>query len=228
MKGLRRRSFLLGLCGAVCAAGCNFPTAMYFLFPEAKEQAKYFRLAPEDSKKEVTVVLWTYMGLDMRPEFAQFDRALTEMLARQIRQMSLENKEKVTLVKPRLVEEYKNTHPNWKSLDPEQVGRYFKADYVIGLEIDQLSLYEPNASPPLYRGKTHILISLTNVKDPDESQQPSEFTDAYPADLRGGLDSFDMPVMQFRQKFLEHLAHKLSFYFVNHPKTERVMGGLDD
>jgi hypothetical protein len=223
MKGLRRRGFLAGLCGAVLAAGCNFPTAMYFLFPENKEPAEYRRLASEDPKKEVTVVLWTYMGLDLRPETAQFDRALTEALARHIRQMTEENREKVTLVKPRLVEEYKNTHPDWKGLDPEQVGRYFKADYVISLEIDQLSLYEPNANQQLYRGRAHLLVSLVDVKNPDENPQPHEFSDLFPGDLRGGEDASDMPVMQFRQKFVEHIARRLSFYFVNHPKHDRVM-----
>jgi hypothetical protein len=223
MKGLRRREFLLGLCGTALVAGCNFPSAMYFLMPEAKEPAEYKRLVGEDGKKEITVVLWTYMGLDPRPEFAQVDRQLTDMLARKIRQLSEENQEKVTVVKPRLVEEYKNTNPNWKSLNLDQVGRYFKADYVISLEIDQLSLYEPNAHETLYRGRTHILVSLVDVKDPDETQQPREFTDVYPSDARGGLDSFDMPAMQFRQTFLEHVAKRLTYYFVNHQKRDRVM-----
>jgi hypothetical protein len=223
MKGVRRRSFLLGLCGTIFIAGCNFPTAMYFLFPENKEPAEFHRLASDDDKKETKVVIWTYMGLDPRPEFAQVDRQLTELLAQQIRQMSEENREKVTIIKPRLVEEYKNAHPNWKSLDPEQVGRYFKADYVVGLEIDQLSLYEPNAHDTLYRGRTHILVSLVDVHNPDETLQPKEFTDLYPGDLRGGLDTFDMPVTMFREQFLKHIARRLSFYFVNHQKRDRVM-----
>ncbi len=221
MNGLRRGALLLSLCGAVLVAGCSFPTAMYFLFPEAKEPAKYKRLASDDKNKEITVVLWTYMGLDLRPEFAQVDRQLTDMLARQIHQLSEENQEKVTIVKPRLVEEYKNTHPEWKSLDPAQVGRYFKADYVIVLEIDQLSLYEPNANQQLYHGRTHILVSLEDVKKTDETLQPDEFTDLYPSEPR--LSSFDMPVMQFRQQFLEHVARRLSYYFVNHPKRDRVL-----
>lgn len=223
MKGLRRRSFLLGLCAAVLVAGCNFPTAMYFLFPEAKEPAEFHRLASDDNKKETKVVIWTYMGLNSRPEFAQADRQLTEAFAQQLRQQSEENREKLTVIKPRLVEEYKNTHPNWKSLDPEQVGRYFKADYVIGLEIDQFSLYEPKAHETMYRGRTNILVSLVDVHNPDESPQPRDFTDLYPGDLRGGLDTFDMPVTLFRQKFMEHVAHRLAFYFVNHQKRDRVL-----
>jgi hypothetical protein len=221
MMGLRRRDFLLGLCGAGLVAGCNFPTAMYFLMPEAKEPAEYKRLAAEDSKKEIKVVLWTYMGLDPRPEFAQADRQLTDMLARNIHQVSEENQEKVVIVKPRLVEEYKNTHPNWKSIDLEQVGHYFKADYVISLEIDQFSLYAPKTFQTLYQGRTRILVSVVDIKKPDESLSPKEFTDLYPVEERGGFDTSEMPtVTLFKEKFLEHVSRKLTFYFVAHPKRE--------
>ncbi len=222
MTVLRRRQFLLGLCGAALVAGCNFPTAMYFLMPEAKEPAEYKRLASEDKEKEIKVVLWTYMGLDLRPELAQADRQLAGKLAENIHHMSEENREKVTIVKPSLVEQYKSNHPDWNSIDPEQVGHYFKADYVISLEIDQLSLYAPNASPPLYQGRTHILVSLVDVKNPD-TKQPKEFSALYPGEERGGLDSFDMHVGEFKEKFLSHVAKRLAFYFVNHPRVERVM-----
>jgi len=223
MTVMRRRNFLLGLCGAACVAGCNFPSAMYFLMPEAKEPAEYKRLASVEDKKEIKVVLWTYMGLDPRPELAQADRQLAAKLAECLHRTSEENKEKVTIVKPSLVEQYKSNHPDWKSIDLEQVGHYFKADYVISLEIDQLSLYAPKAQQQLYQGRTHILVSLVDVKNPDETLQPKEFTDLYPGEERGGLDSFGTPVGLFKETFLTHVARRLSFFFVNHQKRDRVM-----
>jgi hypothetical protein len=223
MSGLGRRSFLLGLCGAGLLAGCNFPTAMYFLMPEAQEPAEYKRLASDDKKKEVRVVLWTYSSLDMRAEFIQADRLLTDLLAKHINKMSQENQEKVTVVSPRKVEDYKNTHPEWKSYREEEIGHYFKANYVVSLEINQLSLYEPNAHEQLYSGRAHILVKVVDVENPDDSPHPTEFTDRYPTELRGGIDTLDIPVMVFRQKFLEHVAKRLSYYFVNHQKRERVM-----
>jgi hypothetical protein len=136
--------------------------------------------------------------------------------------MTEENQEKLTVVSPRKVEDYKNTHPEWKSLRLEEVGHYFKADYVVQLEIDQLSLYEPNAHEQLYSGRTHILVSVVDVKNPDESPHPTEFTDRYPTEARA-IDALDMPPMVFRQKFLDHVAKRLSYFFVNHQKRERVM-----
>jgi hypothetical protein len=64
---------------------------------------------------------------------------------------------------------------------------------------------------------------VADVRHPDDSPHPTEFTDRYPAELRGGIDTLDMPLMVFRQKFLDHVAKRLSYYFVNYQKRERVM-----
>jgi hypothetical protein len=61
------------------------------------------------------------------------------------------------------------------------------------------------------------------VKNPDETLPPKEFTALYPGEERGGLDSFGMPVGLFKEKFLAHVAKRLSFFFVNHKRTESVM-----
>jgi hypothetical protein len=207
-------------------AGCNFPYNMYFLMPEDKDEAECKRLAAEDGKTEVKVVLWTYMALDTREEFIQADRYLALKLAEEIHRLSKENGEKVTVVKPNLVEQYKSNHPNWQTLDPEKVGHDFKADYVIDLEIDKLSLYEHGANQQIYRGQAQILVSVLDMKHPDDIKS-KEFNDRYPVEARGDMTPFEVTPTAFRDKFLEHAAKRLAFYFVDHKRrTERVM--MDD
>jgi hypothetical protein len=222
MKALWGRSIGLGLWVPVLIAGCSFPQSLYFIMPEAKDPAELKRLADEDGKKEVKVVLWTYMNLDPREEFIQADRRLAVALAEEIRRLSEENKEKVTVVKPNLVEQYKSRHPNWKSLELAQVGHDFNADYVINLEIDKLSLYEPNANQQLYRGQTEILVSVVDMKNPDDVQS-KEFNDRYPTEARGDMTPFEIPPHAFRDKFLEHVAKKLAFYFVDHKRRTKMV-----
>ncbi|MGH7172071.1 MAG: hypothetical protein ACRELG_17490 [Gemmataceae bacterium] len=213
-------AFCLGI------SGCNFPGNLYFILPEDKDPAECKRLASEDGKKEVKVVLWTYMALDPREEFIQADRHLAVKLADEIRKQSEENKEKVTVVKPSLVEQYKSRHPNWQYLELERIGHDFEADYVINLEIDKLSLYEPGANQQIYRGQTQILVSVMDMKEPDDVQH-KEFNDRYPAEARGDMTPFEVTRTAFREKFLEHAAKRLAFFFVNHKRrTERVM--MDD
>lgn len=226
MKALRRRMIFLSLWSSILLAGCSFPQSLYFIMPEAKDPADLKRLADPDGKKEVKVVLWTYMNLDPREEFIQADRHLAIKLAEEIRRLCDENKEKVTIVKPNQVEQYKSRHPNWKSYELAQVGHDFNADYVVNLEIDKLSLYEPNANQQLYRGQTEIQVSVLDMQHPDDLQN-KEFTDRYPAEARGDMTPFEITPHAFRDKFLEHVAKRLAFYFVDHKRrTKMVM--MDD
>jgi hypothetical protein len=223
MKALRRRTMWLGLWGLVLIAGCSFPQSLYFIMPEAKDPAELKRLADEDGKKEVKVVLWTYMNLDPREEFIQADRRLAIALAAELRRLSAENKEKVTIVEPNRVEQYKGRHPDWKGFDLAKVGHDFNADYVIDLAINKLSLYEPKANEQIYRGQAEIAVSVVDMKDPDNVKY-QEFNDRYPNE-GGYMDPLDMSPSLFRDKFLEHVAKRLAFYFVDHKRrTKMVMG----
>jgi hypothetical protein len=231
-QAMRTKRTSLVFCILPCAlclglAGCNFPNSLYFLMPEAKDPAELKRLADKDGKKEVKVVLWAYMSnFNPSEEVIQADRQLAAKLADEIHRLSEENGEKVTIVRPNRVEQYKSQHPNWRSLEPIKIGHDLNADYVIDLEIDKLRLYEPNTNQQLYRGQAEILVSVVDMKNPDDVLQ-KEFNDRYPAEARGGMDTFDVPWQIFREKFLEHEAKCLAFYFVNHQKrTKRVM--MDD
>jgi hypothetical protein len=226
MMALRRRTVFLSLWSAVLLAGCSFPQSLYFIMPEAKDPAELKRLAEEDGKKEVKVVLWTYMNLDPREEFIQADRLLAIKLADEIRRLSDENKEKVTIVKPNQVEQYKSRNPNWKTYELTRVGHDFDADYVIELEIDKLSLYEPKAYQQIYRGQTEIQVSVVDMKNPDD--KPSkEFTDRFPADARGDMTPFEITPHTFRDRFLDHVAKRLAFYFVEHKRRTKMVD-MDD
>jgi hypothetical protein len=222
MMALRQRTVLLGFWSSILMAGCSFPQSLFFLMPEAKDPAELKRLADSDGKKEVKVVLWTYMSLDPRTEFIQADRRLAVMLAEEIQRLSAENGEKISIVKPNLVEQYKSRHPNWQALELTQVGHDFNADYVVNLEIDKLSLYEPNANQQLYRGQTEILVSVVDMKHPDDVQH-KEFNDRYPTEARGDMTPFDVPPTMFRDQFLAHVAKRLSFFFVEHRRRTKMV-----
>jgi hypothetical protein len=105
------------------------------------------------------------------------------------------------------------------------VGHDFNADYVINLEIDKLSLYEPNSKQQFYRGHTEILVSLIDMKNPDDVQN-KEFSDDYPTEA-GDMTIWDMSPTAFRDRFVGHFAKRLSFYFVDHPKQARIAASDD-
>jgi hypothetical protein len=194
---------------------------MYFLSPEDKEPAQLKRLASQDKKKEVRVAVLAYSAMETRSEFIHVEHTLAELLARQLAELSNANGEKVVLVSPRLVEEYKNRRPSRRGCDPVEVGKHFKADYVIYLELNGMGLYEPGTYPPMLRGHADIAVTLVDMRDP-EGPERKPFTCVYPGDSRGAIDvSPEMPAGAFREQFLAYLAKRLSWYFAPHPRRDR-------
>lgn len=199
--------------------GCNVLELPFFLMgPEPKKEASLKRIASDDKQKEVKLVLVAYSGLETRPEFIQADRQLTELLAKHLRELFEYNKERVTVVSPRKVEEYKSNRPNWhQELDPAQIGRHFRADYVAFLDINDLGLFEKGSINKLYRGQADITVTLVDVNVKDDYPERKEFTHTFPGAAKGPIPVDDMSLIQFRQLFLAAVARRLAWYFTSHP-----------
>jgi hypothetical protein len=226
MKVCSRRCCLaalaVGLAGVV--VGCTDLGSMtYFLMPEERLPAKIKHLASKDAKQEPRVLVLTYAGLETRAEFIHADRQLSEMLTRNLKDLADSAGEKLSIVPPRKVEEFKNANPNWRGMEVAQIGRKFGADYVIYLEVNTLALYEPGNGNTLYRGRANLLVSLVDVKRPDETPNQENYVCLFPSDARGPVPVHDIPMIQFRQDFLSHVARQLSLYFSKYPREENRM-----
>jgi hypothetical protein len=212
----------VGLVGLVTGCG-DFGSLAYFLTPEQRLPAKMKHLACNDKKKkEPRVLILTYAGLDTRAEFIHADRQLSEFLARDLRKLAEPKEERITIVPPRKVEEFKNANPKWREMEVAQIGRRFGADYVIYLEINSLSLYEAGSGNTLYRGRANFLVSLVDVNKPDDTPMQENYACTFPSDARGPVSAgLDTQPMQFRQAFLTHVARQLSLYFSDYPREEK-------
>ncbi len=229
MTAIPRRGFL-GILGAAAAlsAGCQASTMAYFLFPEAKHEAEMKTLASDDNK-EVRVAILTYStDLETRPELIQADRQLSEMLAHKLVELCQANNENVTIVNPHKVDEFKISHPNWQQ-EPNlsAIGRQFKADYLIYIEVSRLSMYENGSKQTLYHGQASLSVQVVDVSKPDESPLPKQVSFVYP-DARGPIPVEDMQPMEFRQKFLGYLAWRLARNWTAVPIRETYYSESDE
>jgi hypothetical protein len=223
MATLGRRVAALGLLAALCG-GCDSGSAgalLYFLGPEPKAEPEMRRLAGDDLLKEPRVVLLvSTRGLETRPELIQADRQLAELLAKQLRDQCAANNERLTIVAPRKVEEFKSSHPNWQALEPREIGRCFEADFVIEAELEGLSLYE-QGTHDLFRGRAAVTLSLVETARPEQGVERRQLTFVYPGEATGGIPAgFDASAPQFRQAFLSFLAKRLAWNFTGHSFDE--------
>jgi hypothetical protein len=190
--------------------------------PESGQPPEIKRLASDDKKKEVRVVILTYSNdVETRPELIGSDRQLSELLYKQLHELCESNQEKVAIIPPRKVEEFKSSHPDWQKQELATIGRYFRADYVIYLEINSLGLYEKGSANQLYRGNADLVVTLVDVNKPDEAPEQKQFSCVYPSDAKGPVPvGLDTQPMLFRQAFLTFIAKRLSWFFSPYPKRE--------
>src|SRR5205823_5839076 len=101
-------------------------------------------------------------------------------------------------------------------------GKHFKADYVLSMEINSMSLYEKGSYNRLYRGQTEIALTMTDVSKPagEDKKWDGFYTTVYPG-ARGPIEVEGSSVMQFRTLFLNHVAKQLSKRFAAYPTDER-------
>lgn len=223
--GLLVALILLG----ILTAGCNPLAAPFFLFgPEPKRPALYQPLIPDDAKdkdRTLKVAVLTYAALETRtdPQFLQADREVGALVCNHLQEACTYNKEKVKVLDPRKVEEFKNSHHDWKQMDPAEIGAALKVDAVVVLEIRALSLHD-KTNETMYRGRAEVGVSLVRVGDDEEglSLPPRNFVCTYPGEGRGGFVSadFDKPVEVFKAEFFNVLGRKLAWHFTAHPTSQ--------
>jgi hypothetical protein len=217
-----RRWWLGGLAGALLCAGCDLGTMTYFLTPESKEPPELRALADaKDKKKEVKVAILVYNQLDPIPELIQVDRQLSELLGKDIMEMAAANEEKITVIPQRRIEDYKNREQSRYGPSPEELGKHFKVDYVIYLELNSMDLYESGRNSQLLHGRAQITVSVFDIHNPDDVRESKEFNCVYPSAFPKDVD--EMPLALFKQKFLDHIARRLTYYFVAHSKRDRMV-----
>src|SRR5690242_3670979 len=115
MIGCRRLA--LALAAALLSAGCNASALPYFLAgcPEPKKPAGEMELVVPEKAKEAKVLILVHSSVEPGPDFVGVDRELSGLLSRRLTEACKENDQKVTVVLPNKVQEFKNEHPDWHS-----------------------------------------------------------------------------------------------------------------
>jgi hypothetical protein len=193
----------------------------YFFLPENKTDPGMKRLASDDSKKEVRVAILAYSGPDAKLGIPQAGQRLSDTLARALRDGAEANSERLTIVSPNKVEQFLNAHPSWHQSDLHEIGRHLKADYVIYLEIEQLTIMD-DKSPGnlLYNAHAHVHVRLVDVNNPDESTMHEDYVANYPSEAHAITVDPDTPPSKFTQMFLGFVAKRMSWYFTAHLPRE--------
>lgn len=222
-----RRWLAIGLLVAVAIGfGCNPLVAPLYLLGVFNksvvppELPLYERARADKDKRNIKIVILPSRGPGVPTDFIGADVKLATMFSGKLAAGFAENKEKITIVSISEVEKFKQEHENWKAMDVREVGKKFKADYVVDLELSSLSLYANRSHKQFFQGQVRASLAVIDVeKTGIESEWRRDYTRQYPASGPQAIDS-DMSQDKFLQQFFFRVATDLSWYLTAHPIAE--------
>ncbi len=212
---------------AWCSIGCN-PATFGFLFPENHIQPEHKIFKGEKQylvmgEKEVTMaVLCHFSEPQLRQELTGADVELAELVTQTLRKNAQENSHKLKIVPITEVRGYYHKQLATRDVNKIELGKHFKADYVLEITVGAMTLYEKNTYPAMFRGNTDIIVDLYDVNSKETNRKvfDKNFHVQYPG-ARGPIDAGTANPSQFRGLFLTRIANDISKLFIEYPRTER-------
>jgi hypothetical protein len=203
--------------------GCSPQTLSVFLMPFTDNNTPpEYKLFAAD--KEITLAVVTnFARPEIHPDLQAADAELAELVAQAFRKRCTDNKHKIKIVPIAQVrsQELRQRELAGGELSGVEIGKNLKADFVLELTINSVSLYEKNTYPPMYRGKTDIAVNLykVDVKDGEHKVFAREYPRIFPAGS-GPIDANSMSPTMFRRGFLMKVANDVAKMFIAYPPDE--------
>lgn len=180
-----------------------------------------------------------FKGLQTPPEFEDLKgtktavvcRPLVELqysgsdaadeIARQVGGLMSKKISKIQIVNPQKIEQWTDEH-EWESF--VDVGRAVKSDYVVGLELEEFSLYQGQT---IYQGRATVGIKVYDVKKKGSGPVYEKTLPRFSYPPSGGVATADKSEDQFRREFIALLAERIgrSFYAFD-PRDDAALDSL--
>jgi hypothetical protein len=220
---------LFGLSALFAGVGCgnvNPVVLIAYLFNgnDPKDPAKFpLKPRPKHEEEEVKVVVLTTCAQGLSSDVMGVDRALASEFIKLLQERCTENKEKVLVKRVTAIDEFKKKNPDWQGLSPVDIGKELKADYIIDIEVLDMTLYEEGSRKEFLHGRCHIAVTAFDLaqKSTEPAFAPPDFNLTYPSGHP--MSVYDENVSTFKQKFIKRIAGELVLPFTAHSSEQRVL-----
>ncbi|MSR54073.1 MAG: hypothetical protein EXS09_12395 [Gemmataceae bacterium] len=225
-----RRRMLLGMGLAATGFGCGGLNP-FVIIPaliqgggRTKAPAE-FELTPPPKKTEAKVVVFVSSAAGLHPDLAGVDRMLNAELITMLDARLKANEEKVLVLKMPTIDKFRSDNPNWRSVHPYDIGKEFKADYVIDVEIQEMDLFKEGSQRRWLKGHATVSVNAYDLSKPlKEPAYRLDYTPEYPHGREEEVEGRDSGVQRsaFRMKFVQRIASDISVKFVASAQEYRV------
>ncbi len=151
-----------------------------------------------------TVTVVCYADPEIRYRHSKIDTELATMVARALQANT------ILVTEPDRVRAWLDRNRDWETAD--EIGREFKTDYVIELELVSFDLYQPH-SATLFRGNAEVHVNVHKMKEDGTSERifHNVVTLQYPT--HSPRSTAETTELSFKRDFLSRLTETIGFNF---------------
>lgn len=211
----------LALVLAIVQSGCQGVMLLGYLIggPPMTDPDFHHRTNKESlAGKNKSTVVYCYAAKELKWDNEAVDYEIAKHVA--YRLMSKD----IKVVDPDRVQAWLDKNDKWRKT--AEIGKAFKADYVVHIDVKDFSLFEANAQN-LYRGRADIIINVVKMDD-DKKDGNVIYTNPLKSffPLRAAVDSNQMSFAEFKKHYLSALSDEIGKLFYSVATGDDIPYGM--
>ncbi len=222
--GSTKKSFSRSCCSLVAAllvctmlSGCSYVLFLGYLIGGPPSVEPEFDAQTKESMtdKEVTVAVVCFAPNEVLYGFENVHHELAKYVTFRLQE------HKIKTVPPDYVKGWLEENKDWDK--PEEIGAYFKATYVVYVDLNEFSLYE-EGSASLYRGQAEAIVSVWKMDDSGEAEKifSAEKISKYPA--QQPISTSEETFTNFKARYLSRLSDQIGRFFYEYYISDEIAG----
>jgi hypothetical protein len=168
--------------------------------------------------KTKVVLVYCYAAKELKWDNEAVDYELAKHVAHRL------NNNKIKVIDPDLVYDWLDKNDKWRKT--AEIGKHFKVDYVVHIDIKDYSLFEAH-SANLYRGRADIIVNVVKM---DEDKRDGNVIYTTPVKsffpTRSPVDSNVMSFAEFKKHYLSALSDEIGKLFYPKESGEDIPNGM--
>ena len=211
-------SILAALAWCVSFSGCRVGMLLGLLIagpptvePEFDKQTK-----ESMTDKDVTVAVVCFAPTEVRYSFESIDHEVAKYVTFRLAE------HKISIIPPDHIRAWLEENKDWDK--PEEIGAFFKTDYVVYIDLNEFSLYE-EGSATLYRGRSEAVVSAWKMEEDGTAekifsmQKISKFPQQQP------VNTSDETYSNFKARYLSRLSDEIGRFFYEYYLADEIGTG---
>jgi hypothetical protein len=219
---LRGRLWQLAVALAVTLphAGCQAVVLLGYLIggPPTTDPDFHQKTKQTLADKTKVVLVYCYAAKELKWDNESVDYDLAKHVAHRL------NNNKIKVIDPDLVYDWLDKNDKWRKTS--EIGKHFRVDYVVHIDLKDYSLYEPNSSN-LYRGRADIIVNVVRM---DEDKRDGNVIYTAPVKsffpTRSPVDSNIMSYAEFKKHYLSALSDEIGKLFYPKETGDDIPNGV--